>query len=129
MINELVSLHKECFAEKAWTAQDFTDLKKSGCEIIASENGFLVWRTVADETEIITLGVRPIARGTGIGDALLGLLEQEIGDGKIFLEVSADNKAAIKLYERNGYKEIGKRKNYYGGKTDAIVMEKLVTVH
>lgn len=125
-------------------------MKNSGCEIVASENGFIVWRCVADECEIITICVAPDARGTGIADAMLQLMEREIlktrvqphpttageletrPDVKIFLEVSADNIPARKLYEKHGYKQIGIRPKYYppngatGDGIDAIVMGKSI---
>lgn len=115
-----------CFPDKPWTAQDFADLKKSGCDIIASQNGFVVWRAVADEAEIITIGVAPEARGTGIASAMLGLVENDVkrrGARKIFLEVARDNAPARGLYGRAGYTEIGVRPKYYDG-VDAILMEK-----
>ena len=92
MLNQLADLHKICFPHKPWSADDFADLKKSGCEIVASQNGFIVWRTVLDESEIITIGVHPDARGAGIAIAMIGLMENEIkknGANKIFLEVSS----------------------------------------
>lgn len=126
MLNKLAELHKLCFPHKPWTAGDFADLKKSGCEIVASENGFIVWRTVADEAEIITVGVHPDARGAGIAIAMLGLLEFEVkkaGAKKIFLEVSAENAPAIALYKKFGFIETGRRPKYYDG-IDAILMQK-----
>lgn len=126
MLTELENLHRMCFPNKPWTAQDFADLKKSGCDIIASQNGFVVWRAVADEAEIITIGVAPDARGTGIALAMLGLVENDVkqrGAKKIFLEVARDNTPARGLYERAGYTEIGVRPKYYDG-VDAILMEK-----
>ena len=126
MLNKLADLHKLCFPHKPWTANDFRDLKKSGCEIVASENGFIVWRTVCDESEIITIGVRPAARGAGIATAMLGLMEHEIkkaGVKKIFLEVSAENAPAIALYKKCGFIENGRRPKYYDG-IDAILMVK-----
>ena len=74
MLDNLADLHKLCFPEKPWTANDFADLKKSGCEIVASQNGFIVWRAVADEAEIITIGVHPNARRGGIAAAMLRIL-------------------------------------------------------
>ena len=71
MLNELEQLHRVCFPNKPWSASDFADLKKSGCDIIASQNGFVVWRVVADEAEIITIGVHPDARRGGIAAAML----------------------------------------------------------
>lgn len=126
MLDTLENLHRACFPYKPWTASDFADLKKSGCDIMASQNGFVVWRVVADEAEIITIGVHPDARGTGIASAMLTLVENDIkkrGGTKIFLEVAADNQPARALYEKNGYVNIGVRPKYYDG-TDAILMEK-----
>lgn len=126
MLTELENLHRMCFPDKPWKAQDFADLKKSGCDIIASQNGFVVWRAVADEAEIITIGVAPDARGTGIASAMLGLVENDVkqrGAKKIFLEVARANAPARALYDRAGYAEIGVRPKYYDG-VDAILMEK-----
>ena len=126
MYDELENLHKACFPNKPWSASDFADLKKSGCDIIASQNGFVVWRVVADEAEIITIGVHPNARKSGIASAMLAIIENDIkkrGGKKIFLEVAENNEPARKLYEANGYKKIGVRPKYYDG-IDAILMEK-----
>ena len=126
MLNKLADLHKLCFPHKPWTANDFRDLKKSGCEIVASENGFIVWRTIADESEIITIGVHPAARGAGIATAMLTLMEHETkkaGAKTIFLEVSAENAPAIALYKKCGFIQNGRRPKYYDG-VDAILMVK-----
>lgn len=126
MLGELEKLHKLCFPHKPWTAQDFADLKKSGCDIIASQNGFIVYRVVCDEAEIITIGVNPDARRTGIANAMLGIVFGDLkkrGVKHIFLEVAVDNKPAIALYEQNGFVRVGVRPKYYDG-IDAIMMEK-----
>lgn len=126
MFDEIANLHKLCFPNKPWSASDFADLKKSGCEIIASQNGFIVYRCVADEAEIITIGVAPAARRNGIGSAMLCIIEKNIknqGVKKIFLEVASTNIAGQKLYENNGYKVVGIRPKYYDG-VDAILMSK-----
>ena len=126
MLNELESLHAQCFPNKSWTAQDFSDLKKSGCDIIASQNGFIVYRAVADEAEIITIGVAPEARRSGIATAMLGIVEKELksrGVKKMFLEVAENNTAARGLYEQAGFTQCGKRSKYYDG-IDAVLMTK-----
>ena len=118
MLGELENLHKLCFPHKPWTAQDFADLKKSGCDIIASQNGFIVYRVVCDEAEIITIGVNPDARRTGIANAMLGIVFGDLkkrGVKHIFLEVAVDNKPAIALYEQNGFVRVGVRPKYYDG--------------
>ena len=126
MFDEIANLHKLCFPNKPWSASDFADLKKSGCEIIASQNGFIVYRCVADEAEIITIGVAPAARRNGIGSAMLCIIEKNVknqGVNKIFLEVASTNTAGQKLYKNNGYKVVGIRPKYYDG-VDAILMSK-----
>lgn len=126
MLNELEKLHSVCFPNKPWSASDFADLKKSGCDIIASQNGFIVWRVVADEAEIITIGVHPNSRRAGIASAMLTLIENDAkqrGAQKIFLEVAENNHPARAMYERNGFVQIGVRPKYYDG-IDAILMEK-----
>ncbi|MCL2749370.1 MAG: ribosomal protein S18-alanine N-acetyltransferase [Alphaproteobacteria bacterium] len=123
MLNKIANLHKLCFPDKPWDAEEFASLQRSGAQIIVSKNGFIVWRCAADECEIITIGVHPDYRGTGVADALLQLIEKEISAKKIFLEVAENNHAARKLYERNGYKQIATRPKYYDN-IDAIIMEK-----
>lgn len=126
MFDEIANLHKLCFPNKPWSASDFADLKKSGCEIIMSQNGFAVWRNVADEAEIITIGVAPDARRNGIASAMLVIIEKNVKNQdvkKIFLEVASNNIAGKKLYENNGYKTVGIRPKYYDG-VDAILMAK-----
>lgn len=126
MFNKLSELHKKCFPNKPWSADDFRDLKKSGCEIIMSENGFIVYRIAADEAEIITIGVNPKIRRNGIASAMIGIIEKTIKNQnvkKIFLEVASTNEPAKKMYEKLGYKVIGLRPKYYDG-IDAILMAK-----
>jgi ribosomal-protein-alanine N-acetyltransferase len=128
MLNKIVELHKQCFPDHPWSESDFMDLKKSGCEIVASDNGFIVWRTTADQAEIITIGVAPEMRRSGIAESMILLMEQELKKQSvvnIFLEVSEVNYSAKKLYEKLGFNVVGKRPKYYNG-TDAIIMSKSI---
>jgi ribosomal-protein-alanine N-acetyltransferase len=126
MFDEIANLHAKCFPEHPWSSDDFRDLKKSGCEIIMSENGFIVYRSVVDEAEIITIGVNPEMQRKGIATAMIGIIENILknqGVKKIFLEVSSTNIAGQKLYKSTGFKNVGLRPKYYNG-VDAILMEK-----
>ena len=126
MFDELSNLHKKCFPNKPWSADDFRDLKNSGCEIIMSQNGFIVYRIIVDEAEIITIGVNPDMRRQGIASAMIGIIEKTIknqGVKKIFLEVASNNISAKKLYENCGFNSVGLRPKYYDG-IDAILMSK-----
>ncbi|MDR1826506.1 MAG: GNAT family N-acetyltransferase [Rickettsiales bacterium] len=122
-------MHAECFPNKPWTVQDFEGLEKSGARIVASDDGFIVWRVVGDDAEIITIGVRPNARRRGVAIAMIAAMEKELskkGVSKIFLEVAVDNIAAIKLYEKNAFVRVGRRPKYYDG-IDGVIMEKRIS--
>ena len=126
MFEKLSNLHKKCFPNKPWSADDFRDLKQSGCEIIMSENGFIVYRIVVDEAEIITIGVNPEMRRGGIASAMICIIEKTLknqGVKKIFLEVASNNVAGQNLYKNNGFLPVGIRPKYYDG-VDAILMSK-----
>lgn len=91
--------------------------------------GFAIFRTVLDESEIITFGVLPAMRGQGIGHALLESLvahARSAGAEKIFLEVGERNDAARALYAAQGFAPMGRRAGYYaasdGSREDAVTM-------
>ena len=78
--------------------------------------GFLIASTAADEGEILSLGVSPGYRREGVGAALINFMVHYAGPKgaeKFFLEVAADNTAAIALYGAAGFKRVGLRRNYY----------------
>src|SRR5579885_3319557 len=59
----------------------------------------------AGEVELISLWVAPAARGSGVGDALVGAVVEHarrLGVGRVALSVRASNGPALALYERNG---------------------------
>jgi len=87
--------------------------------------GFAVFRQVGDDGELLQIATCPNARRRGIADRLLGAT-LEYATKKIFnavhLEVRALNVAAIKLYEKHGFKKIRVRPGYYDNPAeDAIV--------
>lgn len=126
MFQKLAELHAACFPHRPWAADEFADLKKSGCDIIASENGFIVYRVVADTAEIITIGVAPSARRGGIASAMLEIAARDAasrGATRMLLDVADNNTAARAMYERAGFIVDGVRPKYYDG-IDAILMSR-----
>lgn len=76
---------------------------------------------------LYSLAVSPLARGLGVGKALMQACEKKaLKDGKnlLRLEVSDANKQAIALYHAMGYREFGHYDAYYEDQTDAIRMHK-----
>ncbi|MBO6861142.1 MAG: ribosomal protein S18-alanine N-acetyltransferase [Alphaproteobacteria bacterium] len=93
--------------------------------------GFLLARVVADEAEILSIGISPHRRRTGLAKALLSAAMARMvdsGAAKVFLEVGTDNPAAMHLYFALGFFEVGRRKKYYrrpnGSYADALVLQK-----
>ena len=80
---------------------------------------------------IQTIEVAPDRRGQGVGGELLRRVEgsaQAAGARQIWLHVDAENAAAIRLYEANGYRIEGRRENYYPlGRAALICLKALGT--
>lgn len=90
--------------------------------------GFIVLLVVDEKTEIIKIATKQEYKRMGVARALLRAVEdysKKLGHTGIMLEVNEHNEPAIKLYESFGFKEIHRRKKYYGNLGDAIIMVKL----
>ena len=90
--------------------------------------GYVCIRTILDMTHLLNVAVLPEFRLKGIGNALLknavGELKRLHPDTKLTLEVRQSNIAAVRLYEKFGFKVTGKRTKYYQKpEDDAILME------
>ncbi len=80
-----------------------------------------------DDAQITNIVTKKISRKNGIGSLLLDKLiemAKEMKRDNISLEVNENNIAAINLYKKYGFKELGIRKKYYNGKDNAIIMTK-----
>lgn len=90
--------------------------------------GFAIYECVLDEATLLNIAVNPDFQGQGSGRHLLRktLRELDATIAKIFLEVRISNEAALRLYQSEGFIEIGQRRNYYPtttGREDARVFE------
>ena len=140
-LERLAELHSACFAE-AWDVDAFATLlaMPGAFALLAEEpahddlSGFIMIRGVGDEAEIITLGVLAERRRKGVGrDLLAGGIKESASRGarRLFLEVAADNGAALALYRAAGFTQIGKRPDYYhrpDGDMAALVMARDMTI-
>lgn len=133
----LADLHDRAF-ERPWSALALEDLLNSpGVFAVlgeagepAVEKGFILCRSIAGEAEILTIAVDPAARRRGWGAALVEMaagIAAETGSDALFLEVAADNAAALGLYASAGFARVGLRRGYYPhpeGDRDAVVMRR-----
>ena len=88
--------------------------------IVADEDGallgYLLGICVAGEAEVYSFAVNPRYRKQGIGEQILDSFINEAGAQSVescFLEVRCSNYAAIRLYRKVGFENVGLRKNYY----------------
>lgn len=91
--------------------------------------GLALARVVADEGEVLALGVSAERRRRGIGRTLFAEIEVRcaaLGAGRLFLEVAADNAAAKALYGAHGFTVVGRRPGYYvradGGAMEGLIL-------
>lgn len=93
----------------------------------AKPDGFVLARLAAGEAEILTIAVTGPRRRKGIGRALMEAVLRHLHAERaeaLFLEVGEHNRAAIALYRRLGFGEVGRRSSYYGGEGSALVMRR-----
>jgi len=80
-------------------------------------SGFALARRTLDDAELLLIGVRPTARGLGLGRALIEATAEEAqkrGASRLMLEVRSSN-PALSLYQAAGFEQVGRRRDYYRG--------------
>ncbi len=132
---ELARLHKQGFY-RGWPRDEFTAFLSDAatpayvaCDAKRRIVGFAMLRLAGDEAELLTIAVDSKWRSKHIGTALLRAVFADLLMSpvrRMFLEVDEQNPAAIKLYNRQGFVQIGSRKGYYakadGSAATALVM-------
>ena len=110
--------------------------RSPGCDALILKSpesvGFILVRTVVDESEILTVAIDPALRGRGLAGRLLSDALARMaarGSRTCFLEVAHDNAAAIALYRAHRFVPCGQRPSYYARGDEsakAIVMKRTV---
>jgi ribosomal-protein-alanine N-acetyltransferase len=87
--------------------------------------GYFVQMAVVEEMHLLNMTVKSTAQRQGLGRFLLSKAIQQAKLMKMrsmLLEVRASNQPALKLYAAFGFTLIGRRKNYYQQREDALVL-------
>ena len=116
---EIYNLEKEIFKNSAYTLKQIEDINTMPdmYKIISVQNeegqtaGYAIIFNNSDSLEIMKIGVNPLFREKGLGSILINEIKKSRME--IFLEVREGNTTAREFYKKNGFKEAGKRKNYY----------------
>ena len=124
-INEIGLQIKEDFNKK-YDIENFLNLDY-GKIYVYEENesviGFIQLEEHYEILDIINIAVDKDNHNKNIGTKLIEFSTKDTKAEKIMVEVRESNISAIKLYEKNGFIEIIRRKKYYGNE-DAIIMER-----
>jgi ribosomal-protein-alanine N-acetyltransferase len=132
----MASLHAASF-QRGWSDDEFERLLlernvvSHRAMIGRTLAGFILSRMAAGEAEILSVAVASAKRGRGLAGALLDLHMRRLaglGVRAMFLEVDEDNTPARRLYQRAGFREVGRRAGYYhresGNAANALVLRR-----
>ena len=138
-IDDVMTVMDEAFGKRfgeAWTRSQLGGiLPMAGVSLILAREprsgdtiGFSLFRTVAEESELLLIAVMPDCHRRGIGRVLLDdFLDRARNDGvaRVHLEVR-DGNSAVGLYRDAGFSPVGRRRNYYhasdGRRFDAVTL-------
>ena len=134
LVREVLAIENDVFPFP-WGYTSFVNCIASGydCWIMRDEfgslAGYFVVMKVIDEAHLLTFALRRDVQGRGYSRVMLERVVAvacELGVESVFLEVRPSNIPAVRLYERFGFHEIGRRRNYYPApdntREDAIMM-------
>ena len=139
-LDALVAIEERCFDSDRLSRRSFRHLLTRGHAItLVIERdahvcgyGMVLCNTGTSLGRLYSFAVDPGRRGQGLAQHLLLACEQAAlarDCVTLRLEVRPDNAAAIRLYERNGYRRFGVHEDYYEDHAEALRYEKSLAPH
>lgn len=132
-VEQIAQLEKECFSDP-WSANAISSELKNPLSmwVIAMDGdhlaGYVGSQSVMGWADMMNLAVAPAYRRKGIAEQLVSELICRLQDDQVTcltLEVRASNMPAIRLYEKLGFLEVGRRPGYYQNpREDALILRK-----
>lgn len=127
---DMAATHAAAFCNtRPWAQPEFESLLQNGAFATGDAGCFALVRVILDEAELLTIATHPSQQRSGRAAAIMGDWQTKAakrGATRAFLEVAADNTAAITLYHACGFRANGLRRGYYrtvgGRKVDAVMM-------
>jgi [ribosomal protein S18]-alanine N-acetyltransferase len=125
----ILALEQEAPGAAHWTSEQYNKLVGRGVVLVAEERGrscgFICAQSVAGEWEIENVVVAADSLRRGIGNELVSALVQRARSesaSAILLEVRESNLAARGLYEKHGFREVGRRRGYYADPVEDAIL-------
>ncbi len=116
----ILAIEQQAPAAAHWTREQYNQLVSSGVVLVAEEAGqfcgFVCAHAVAGEWELENVVVAAGFLRRGIANELMRILIQRAkteAAAALLLEVRESNLAARGLYEKQGFREVGRRPAYY----------------
>ena len=132
-LERVIDIELACYT-MPWSAETFRGLlRRMDAESLVAECAdeivaYAIYWWVGDQAELGNVAVIESYRGQGIGEMLVREVLARAGRRdvrEVFLEVRPSNPSARRLYERVGFAEVARRRNYYVRPTeDALVMRR-----
>jgi len=100
------------------------------CELAGRVVGFALVRTLLDESELLLIALARDVRRQGLGHLLLSQAVGQVralGAKQLFLEVRTNN-SAVEFYERENFRPIGTRRDYYRKKDGKLIDARTMVV-
>jgi ribosomal-protein-alanine N-acetyltransferase len=145
----VVALDAACFPKDAWSESSWSDeFARADRRILVADApagggpqvfpgassadsgsllGFVVLLVPPVEegpVDLLRIAVDPAYRRTGLARQLLAAALEQLPARTVLLEVAAGNEAAAGLYAGFGFAEISRRRGYYTGGEDAVIMQR-----
>lgn len=132
-VSQVAALEKLCFSEP-WSENSVAGELNNPLSLwlVAVDEdcvaGYVGSQSVMGESDMMNIAVSPNYRRQGVAEALVEELAcrlKDKGNHCLTLEVRSSNNAAIALYEKLGFAQVGRRPNYYRNpKEDALILRK-----
>ena len=136
-LDEIARLEQMCFS-RPWSRDMLAEELYNDCAayLVAVDEqdrvlGYAGIQVILDEGYITNVAVDPSRRRQGVAAQLLQVFDNFARGNQLAfltLEVRPSNTAAIALYQGFGFREVGRRRNYYDlPKEDALILTKYYT--
>jgi [ribosomal protein S18]-alanine N-acetyltransferase len=136
-LDAVVTLEARVFADVAWSPrsveEEFAALGETRRIVVAVDGdeiiGHAVLMAAGNSGDLTRVAVEGSRRRLGIASRLIDSLIGEaatLGLDVVLLEVADTNRAAIALYSKHGFETIDRRAAYYGDRSDALIMRKML---
>jgi len=129
----ILALEHQAPSAAHWTSEQYRKVFESGIVLVAEEAGklcgFICAQRVAGEWELENVVVSAGALRRGIANELVRNLIQRARNehaSAILLEVRESNRPARCLYEKQGFRELGRRPAYYRDPVEDAILYNLV---